>query len=146
MTSDTEIPKITYDSLLSEANEVKNRLNDIQTSVYVVYPFDNKNYYHPELNVPNFYFLSYFDMDSMDMKFTITDLHMDELRALQEIPDDVLVGYCVFVQTIKKWQDDKDQPFPYHDHTGKLPDQYVSELKKQLKEDTQFNGDEGKLV
>lgn len=134
---------ITYQSLLEEANQLKSRLNDITTSVYVVFPFDNENYYNSELNVPNFYFLSYFDMDLMDMRFTITDINMNELNVLQEIPADALIEYVGFVSNIRNWQNQMDAPFPYHDFSGKLPEKYAEEIKLSLKE---AQGEEGKLV
>jgi hypothetical protein len=137
---------ITYQELQTEAVEIERKLNDLRTAVYVIKPFEDKEFYHPEFKTPLYYFISYYDLDKNDMRFTITDIHMNELQALVEIPSEVLIGYCLFMETIKKWQADRTTPFPFHAFSGKLPEEYASTVRQKMQDELKHNGDEAKLI
>lgn len=135
---------MTYEKLLQEANSVKQKLDELKTAVYVIVPFAEDGCLD-QFGSPRFFFVSYFDIEEMQMRFTITDKSMSEIRLLAEIPSDVMLGYCLFVERIRKWQEDRSTDFPYHANAGKLPEEYAVELRRKLEEELEHNGDEAKL-
>lgn len=127
-----------FQDLLDQATAIKESINDLNTVTYTIYP--------EELEIDGapvtYYFLCYFDMDSMSMRFTLTDSALVEVKLLDNLNPALMIAYGKFIERITSWQKGEIEDYPYSAHSGVMPDNFTQNVTA---DDDHIDGDEGKL-
>lgn len=121
-----------FSELRSQVLGLNTKMQEVQSSAYVVLPVED-----------DYRLISYFDMDTFSMGYTVVTPEMVEIKLLADIPASVLVSFGKFVEALERWQSGEIEEFPFTDYVE--PSLDIKGPFDYSPPDSNMDGDEGKL-